>query len=132
MVAGTRRSVQARAGSRCEYCRIHEDDEPFSFHLEHIIARKHGGSDDLSNLAWCCHHCNLAKSSNLSGWLQGEVVPLFHPRRQNWKRHFRWIGPRLAGKTKCGKATILVLNINADGRIDLRHLLIAIGGFPPR
>lgn len=131
MPAATRRLVQARAASRCEYCRIHEDDEPIAFHLEHIVPRKHGGDDDPANLAWSCHSCNLAKSSNLSGWLHGEVVTLFHPRRQNWKRHFRWDGPRLVGRTKCGRATIRVLNINADDRIDLRQLLIAVGGFPP-
>ena len=52
MDAATRRRVQIRAAHRCEYCRIHEDDEPYSFHIEHIIPIKHGGQDDLSNLAW--------------------------------------------------------------------------------
>ena len=131
MNAALRRFVQARAASRCEYCRIHEDDEVFTFHVEHIIAKKHDGSNEPANLAWSCHSCNLAKSSNLSGWLHGEVVTLFHPRRQNWKRHFWWDGPRLVGRTKCGRATIRVLNINAEDRVDLRRILIALGGFPP-
>ena len=131
MNAATRRLVRTRAGSRCEYCRIHEDDEPYAFHIEHIVPRKHDGGDHPSNLAWSCQSCNLGKSSNLSGWLQGEVVALFHPRRQHWQRHFRWRGPRLVGKTKCGRATIRVLNINADDRVGLRRLLIALGGFPP-
>jgi hypothetical protein len=131
MNARTRRLVQARAGSRCEYCRIHENDEPYAFHLEHIVAKKHGGSDALRNLAWSCQSCNLAKSVSLSGWLRGQVVPLFHPRRQNWQRHFQWNGPRLVGKTKCGRATVRVLNINAEDRVDLRRLLISLGDFPP-
>lgn len=25
---------------------MHEDDEPYAFHLEHIIATKHGGGDE--------------------------------------------------------------------------------------
>lgn len=70
------------------------------------------------------------KSSNLSGWLEGRIVALFHPRRQKWNRHFRWNGSRLIGKTKCGRATVRVLNINAEDRIDLRRLLIALGDFP--
>jgi hypothetical protein len=74
--------------------------------------------------------CNLGKSSNLSGLVKGDVVPLFHPRKQRWDRHFRWSGARLVGKTKCGRATIRVLNINAPERVDLRRLLIAIGLFP--
>jgi hypothetical protein len=54
MDAAARRRVRARAGRRCEYRRIHEDDEPFAFHLEHIIPKKHGGNDHASNLAWSC------------------------------------------------------------------------------
>jgi len=131
MAAATRRLVRARAGMRCEYCRIHEDDEPFAFHIEHIIAKKHQGEDDPANLAWSCHNCNLAKGPNLSGRVGGEVVPLFHPRQHKWSRHFRWQGAVLAAKTKCGRATIQVLNINADDRVRLREILIQAGEFPP-
>ncbi|MBI3821164.1 MAG: HNH endonuclease [Planctomycetes bacterium] len=122
-----RRFVQARAGFRCEYCHIDEDDDPYTFHLEHIIPRKHHGRNDRDNLAWSCHTCNLAKGSNLSGRVDDEVVTLFDPRRQNWNRHFRWRGPVLVGKTKCGRATVQVLNINAEDRIKVRALLIAAG-----
>jgi len=95
------------------------------------LPKKHGGDDNPANLAWSCQSCNLGKSCNLSGWLKGEIITLFHPRRQKWNRHFHWTGPRLVGKTKCGRATIHVLNINADDRVDLRRLLMALGGFPP-
>src|SRR5437763_266715 len=68
MKASTRAFVRSRARRRCEYCQLHEDDLPlFPFHVEHIVARKHSGTDSPDNLAWSCHHCNLAKSSNLSG-----------------------------------------------------------------
>jgi len=132
MKAATRRLVQKRAGFRCEYCQIHEDDEPYSFHLEHIIAKKHIGDHDPSNLAWSCHSCNLAKGTNLAGRAKGEIVPLFHPRHQVWRRHFQWDGPILVGKTKSGRATIHVLNINYEDRVDLRSILIASGVFPPQ
>jgi HNH endonuclease len=125
--------VRSRAGQRCEYCRLHEYDLPlFSFHVEHILPKKHGGTDDAKTLAWSCHYCNLAKSSNLSGRdaETGRIVVLFNPRRQRWQRHFRWDGPRLLGLTACGRATIAVLNINRPHRIDLRQLLIASGRFP--
>jgi hypothetical protein len=127
MDAATRRLVRQRAGYRCEYCHIHEDDETYSFHIEHIVAKKHRGADARSNLAWSCQSCNLAKGANLAGQVRGDVVPLFHPRRQRWARHFHWRGPTLVGRTKCGKATIRVLNINAPERVRLRRLLIAIG-----
>ena len=126
--------VQRRAGSRCEYCKLHERDQPLlAFHIEHIIPKKHHGSDEPDNLAWSCHDCNLAKSSNLSGIDEttGRVVVLFNPRRNRWGRHFAWIGAELLGTTPCGRATIDVLNINAPHRVDLRELLIIAGVFPP-
>ena len=126
--------VRLRARRRCEYCRFHEDDLPmWSFHVEHILPRKHGGIDDPDQLAWSCHYCNLAKSSNLSGRdpETGRIVVLFNPRRQRWVRHFAWEGSYLVGLTPCGRATIAVLNINAPLRIDIRNLLIEAGLFPP-
>src|SRR5262245_63903067 len=110
-----RELIRKRAGRRCEYCGLHEGDLPlYPFHIEHVIPRKHRGDDDPANLAWACHECNLAKSSNLSGRdpMTGRIVVLFNPRRQRWKRHFRWDGARLIGLTPCGRATIDVLNIN--------------------
>jgi hypothetical protein len=127
MSVSIRRLVRERAGRRCEFCHIHEDDDPYTFHLEHITAKKHDGTDHPSNLAWSCQACNFAKGANLSGQVQGQVVTLFHPRRQKWSRHFRWRGPVLVGKTKCGRATIHVLNINVEERIRLRRLLLAAG-----
>ena len=38
-----RREVAARGESRCEYCRLHEDDAYFSHEIDHIYAEKHGG-----------------------------------------------------------------------------------------
>jgi hypothetical protein len=134
MKQSTRALVRSRAARRCEYCRLHEADLPlFPFHAEHIVSRKHGGSDNPANLAWSCHHCNLAKSSNLSGLdpATGRLVALFNPRRQRWARHFQWYGGRLKGRTANGRATIAVLNMNAPHRIDLRKLLMRAGLFPP-
>jgi len=113
------------------YNSYRQDDEPCAFHLEHIVPIKHGGTDDHTNLAWSCHNCNLAKGSNLSGRLADEIVPLFHPRQQQWNRHFKWIGSVLAGRTKCGSVTVQVLNINAFDRVALRSILIESGKFPP-
>jgi hypothetical protein len=134
MDAATRTAVWRRADSRCEYCRLHQTGDPFfTFHVEHIIARQHGGPDDLDNLALACHWCNLHKGPNLSGIdpQSGRLVPLFHPRRQRWGRHFRWDGPRAVGRTRSGRATVAVLNVNADVRVVLRETLIAAGRFSP-
>ena len=78
-----------------------------------------------------CSFCNWAKGTDLSGLLDGKIVPLFHPRRQTWARHFQWDGPELVGKTLCGKATINVLNINEPKRVRNRQTLIDEGRFLP-
>jgi 5-methylcytosine-specific restriction endonuclease McrA len=36
-------------------------------HIEQVIARQPGGSDEIDNLALACHRCNLHKGPNLTG-----------------------------------------------------------------
>lgn len=46
-----REQVRQRAGNCCEYCRLRQQHDRFHpFHVEHIVARKHGGMDDLERL----------------------------------------------------------------------------------
>src|SRR5438128_9204107 len=64
----TREFVRHRAGNRCEYCGLPQELSPVAqLQIEHIIPRKHGGSDQDYNLAMACIDCNLAKSSKLTG-----------------------------------------------------------------
>ena len=60
-----RQRVRARAGGRCEYCRL-PDWVEFSgpFHVEHVIARQHAGLTEIPNLAWACSRCNAHKGTN--------------------------------------------------------------------
>ena len=106
MDAATRTVVRTRAGHRCEYCHSHQADEPFfTFQIEHVIAKQHGGGDDESNLALACPHCNLHKGPNLAGLdpLDDALTPLFHPRRQRWEDHFAVRGPLVMGQTAVGR-----------------------------
>jgi 5-methylcytosine-specific restriction endonuclease McrA len=89
----TRTLVWQRADSICEYCRLWQEHEPFlRFQVEHIIPKKHGGTDAATNLALACFFCNSHKSSNLAGIdpKTGRLARLFHPRRQKWDLHFQW------------------------------------------
>jgi hypothetical protein len=61
--------------------------------------------------------------------LTEKLVPLYHPRHDNWKQHFRWYGAKLLGKTAKGRTTIAVLKINAPDRMEHRRLLILTGDF---
>jgi hypothetical protein len=123
----TRQFVRQRAEDRCEYCRLRQKHAPLWRHqIEHVIAIKHGGSDDLDNLAWTCVRCNLSKSSNLSGIdnVTGQVVELFNPRTQSWRDHFAYQGAEITGTTPTGRATVAVLNMNEPRRLELREELL--------
>lgn len=123
MKESTKALVRDRVGYRCEYCQLHQDDSPLaSLHVEHVIPKKHGGSDELDNLALACIDCNLHKGPNLTGIdpETGEITQLFHPRRQRWSDHFEWAGLYVAGRTAVGRTTFRVLNMNSDDRIVLR------------
>jgi 5-methylcytosine-specific restriction endonuclease McrA len=118
-----REFVRKRAGNPCEYCRLPQELSPVAqLQIEHIIPRKHGGSEEEQNLALACIDCNLAKSSNLTGIdpETAQTVPLFNPRTQRWDDHFEWHDTQLVGLTSTGRATIRVLNINDDERQRVR------------
>ena len=55
MDAQTKQLVRDRAGNRCEYCGLHQNQSPLAtLQIEHIRSRKHGGDDSLENLALAC------------------------------------------------------------------------------
>ncbi|MBE2287463.1 MAG: HNH endonuclease [Prosthecobacter sp.] len=123
MTEAVRHLVRQRAQHRCEYCQLHQDDSPLAaLHIEHIRPIKHGGTDAVENLCLACIDCNLHKGTNLTGIdpETDEITPLFHPRRDNWDEHFIWNGIRIAGRTAVGRATVRVLDLNGDDRLDLR------------
>jgi 5-methylcytosine-specific restriction endonuclease McrA len=123
MTAALRALVRERAGNRCEYCQLHQEDSPLAaLHIEHIRPLKHGGGSDESNLCLACIDCNLHKGPNLTGIdpLTDSVAPLFHPRQQRWDEHFQWDGIHIIGRTEVGRATIRVLCMNSEEQLELR------------
>src|SRR5260370_2688089 len=121
--AQIRAQVRERAQNACEYCHLHQDDSPLAaLHVEHIIPRIHGGSNEFDNLALACIDCNLHKGTNLTGIdpQTNEVTELFHPRLQNWAAHFELQGIHLVARTATGRTTIRVLNMNSDDQVALR------------
>lgn len=124
-----RQLVRQRAAHRCEYCRIPQHALTWSrFHIEHIRARQHGGTDDLDNLALACRHCNLHKGPNLTSIdpATNRLVPLFNPRTDNWSEHFMLDELSIAGLTDVGRATAILLNMNDPERMQVRAELAAL------
>ena len=56
-----RYEVLKRAGFRCELCGISADER--AIEVDHILPRKHGGKDDLTNLQALCFKCNANKGA---------------------------------------------------------------------
>jgi hypothetical protein len=119
------RQVWQRAQARCEYCHLPSAYHPAPFQIDHIIARQHSGPTVLDNLALACVHCNRFKGPNIAGIdpQSGEIVRLFHPRRDVWAENFIWHGPRLEARTPIGRATIALLLINHPEFVTVRKAL---------
>jgi hypothetical protein len=135
LTAVTRRTVAARSGGFCEYCRSPQRFCPESFSVEHVTPRSRGGDDDLENLAYSCQGCNNCKYNRAEGPdpISGAIVRFFHPRRDLWAEHFEWdpTYTNVLGMTPTGRATVIRLQLNREGLRNLRRLLYSAGLHPP-
>ena len=122
MDSATRQLVRRRAGDRCEYCLLVQEHSIVPHQIEHIVARQHGGSDDPNNHALACSRCNAFKGPNLAGFDtdSGNIIAIFHPRRDVWETHLKFDGPRIIGLTPAGRVTVSLLAMNEPRRLQLR------------
>lgn len=130
--AAMRRLVWERAGDACEYCQMSQVLDPAPFEVDHIVPEKMNGPTESENLALACFKCNNHKGPNIAGIdpVTNEKSYLFDPRSDNWQDHFRWQGPILEGLSPKGRATVSLLQVNADHRVAHRRQLITEGVFP--
>ena len=107
MADDSRESITTRAGKRCEYCQMHQSLQGATFHIEHVVPRVMGGLSDSSNLALACPSCNLHKADRISvtSSVNGDVIPLFNPRHDDWNNRFEWDDYTLIAKTEIGRVT---------------------------
>jgi hypothetical protein len=131
--ATLRRLVIARARGRCEYCGLAQDGQEATFHIDHIVPRAAKGPTTANNLALACVSCSLRKEARRSALdsQTGRVVPLFHPRRQRWSRHFQWVGVEVVGRTRSGRATVEALQMNRALILAIREEEVERGRHPP-
>jgi 5-methylcytosine-specific restriction endonuclease McrA len=128
--------VAARANYYCEYCKCLKSFVPGPFHIDHIVPSSKGGNSNLKNLAYACNGCNGHKyqKTHAADPLTGEMVELFHPRNNQWKKHFKWSNDFLLveGLTSTGRATIEAMYLNRMELVNLRAVLSEIGKHPPK
>lgn len=121
-----------RANGVCEYCLIHESDTYVGCQVEHIIAEKHGGRTEASNLAFACAFCNRAKGTDLGTILlpARALTRFFNPRTDLWTEHFLLEGASIQPRTLIGEATVKILRLNAAARLFERQTLQLIERYP--
>jgi hypothetical protein len=132
MDAAVRQLVRQRAIERCKFCRLPQESAPVvTFHVEHVVPRQHGGQDDVANLALACPHCNRFKGPNLTSVdpATNQIVSLDNPRIQSWNEHFELTGVQIVGLTPHGRATVRLLRMNGEERMQVRAELLARGEF---
>lgn len=130
-----RQRVRQRAENRCEYCLSHQNYIWGRLQIDHIIPTSRGGTDTEENLCLACELCNQHKWAKIEGIdpQTNQRVPLFHPRKQRWSKHFTWSadGTRIVGLTACGRATVHALQLNNELAIIVRRNWIRAGWHPP-
>lgn len=131
--AALRQQVIQRAGGRCEYCRLSQEGQEATFHIDHVMPVAHGGKTHLDNLALACVSCSLRKAARLEAVdpHTGQSVPLYNPRRQPWETSFRWQSVRLIGQTETGRATVEALAMNRPLALAIRKEEALLGRHPP-
>jgi 5-methylcytosine-specific restriction endonuclease McrA len=133
--AEVRRFVKLRAENQCGYCLALGRYSFHPFPVDHIVPMSKGGDDDPGNLANTCQFCNGSKFDKTDAFdpLTGEVVPLFHPRKDAWLQHFTWNEDFtiILGVTPTGRATVACLKMNREEAVNLRAALHAFGVHPP-
>jgi len=131
-----RQRVVAESRNQCAYCHTLTSVTGARLVVDHIIPQAAGGETVWENLCLACHSCNEFKGAQVEAQdpLTGESVPLFHPRRQQWRQHFHWSedGSEIIGLTPVGQATVAALNMNHPDIVEARHRWARVGWHPPQ
>lgn len=130
--AALRRQVEERAQRRCEYCLLPAAVAFFPHEIDHVIAEKHGGVTEATNLAFTCWRCNRHKGTDLASFDPdtGAFCRIFTPRTQQWRDHFALNGETIAGLTPEGRTTARLRQMNTAERMRERQRLVVLGHYP--
>lgn len=130
-----RKQIRTMAGNRCGYCRSLQKYVLGMLEIDHIIPKAKGGTDDPDNLWLACRLCNGYKGTQTHAVepKTGQRVQLFNPRQQRWSEHFQWSddGTQIIGRTACGRATVIALQLNNLIAVTVRQQWVMAGWHPP-
>lgn len=130
-----RQQLEEVDDGQCAYCQTRVDNTGQALTTDHIFPEVEGGATVFTNLCRACHRCNEAKHDQTHAVdpLTRELVPLYHPRQQQWAEHFAWdqTGIHLIGLTAVGRATIIALDMNNALVLFARRRWVNAGWHPP-
>jgi len=128
--------VIERAQGRCEYCQCRADYATETFPIEHVVPISRGGKTESESLALSCSSCNGHKYNAVEAIdpISDSLIPLYNPRQHEWTKHFGWNEgySRIIGITPIGRATVVRLQMNHLGSVNLRKALYFVGKHPPK
>jgi hypothetical protein len=117
--AHLRRTVRTLYAFACGYCGVTEAEVGAYLTIDHFVPQNVGGSDDMENLVYACHACNLYKSV---AW-NPQSPPVLHPLQTDMKLHIRsTIDDILEGLTPEGMRHIKTLHLNRPPMVERRKM----------
>ncbi len=127
--------IANRANGRCEYCLSPSRFSIDPFVAEHIQPIAKGGLSESENLAFACMGCNGYKQDKTEGYdeMSRTFAPLYNPRTHVWNEHFVWNEEFIfiVPLTDIGRVTMIELQLNRVGVVNVRQLLLMAGLHPP-
>ena len=131
-----RRQITEDAGHRCGYCLSDEVLTGIPLSVDHLVPIAAGGLTVRDNLWLACRPCNEFKGvqTHARDPETLEMVPLFHPRAQEWYTHFTWSADKtyIVGLTPTGRATVATFQLNRPMLVRARRRWILAGWHPPQ
>jgi hypothetical protein len=118
--AGTVDQVRRRANFACEYCGVTETDSAGQLTVDHFRPRAREGTDELTNLLYCCYRCNLYKAGY---WPAQATDPaLWNPRQESRETHLLALADgSLYPITATGRFTLDRLRLNRPALVEYRR-----------
>ena len=108
---------------------------PGPFEIEHIIPLSKKGTSKENNLAYACSGCNGFKNNKITTLdpVTQIDIRLFHPRQEDWNKHFIWSndGLLIIPITSKARGTTKFFRLNRPEIVNIRRLLIMVGEHPP-
>lgn len=123
ITADLRRTVRILYAFACGYCGVTETEVGSYLTIDHYQPEDAGGADEIDNLVYACHACNLHKST---AW-NPQNPPVLHPLQTNLSLHLRALADgTLEALTPEGGRHIETLHLNRLPMIQRRNRLALI------